>query len=244
MNLKDLIAKQQPQAERRSEARSEAPRLGSIVNTNDSSKEASPPTHEVEDSAAAPSETESEKPKFKLGAAPKKLALTTLPKAAAAQPTKQVDVVDSMDLSSLASLDTTSIPEAGPAAQAFPDEIEATAPARELPADLSAQQLNFVESLDVIYTVLHDPDMMGQAIRSVMQELQESPEFIQLVSDHDVHTMIKAIRNVMGIAKIRKEEKSTKRTAGTRTKRTAASKFDADTLDSLNELFAGMPSDD
>ena len=244
MNLKDLIAKQQPQAERRSEARSEAPRLGSIVNTNDSSKEASPPTHEVEDSAAAPGETESEKPKFKLGAAPKKLALTTLstPKVSPAE--QKVDVVDSMDLSSLASLDVGEIPESGKTTPAFPDEIEATAPARELPADLSAQQLNFVESLDVIYTALHDPDMMGQAIRSVMQELQESPEFIQLVSDHDVHTMIKAIRNVMGIAKIRKEEKSTKRTAGTRTKRTASSKFDEETLSSLNELFAGMPSDD
>src|SRR3546814_1089660 len=76
------------------------------------------------------------------------------------------------------------------------DLIEATAPARELPADLTAQQLQFVESLDVIYTVLHDADMLGQSIRSVMQELQENKEFIQLVSDHDIHTMIKAIRNV------------------------------------------------
>src|SRR3546814_4821872 len=76
----------------------------------------------------------------------------------------------------------------------FPDEIEATAPARELPADLTAQQLQFVESLDVIYTVLHDADMLGHSIRSVMQELQENKEFIQLVSDHDIHTMINAIR--------------------------------------------------
>src|SRR3546814_17734768 len=53
-----------------------------------------------------------------------------------------------------------------------------------------------------------------QSIRSVMQELQENKEFIQLVSDHDIHTMIKAIRNVTGVAKIRKEEKSSKRTTG------------------------------
>src|SRR3546814_13501044 len=95
-------------------------------------------------------------------------------------------------------------------------------PIWELPADLTAQQLQFVESLDVIYTVLHDADMLGQSIRSVMQELQENKEFIQLVSDHDIHTMIKAIRNVMGVAKIRKEEKSSKRKTGG-AKRTARS---------------------
>src|SRR5690606_24718869 len=113
-----------------------------------------------------------------------------LPKAADPKPaTKTVDV-DSLDLSSLASLDVSEIESSQPDAPAFPDEIEATAPARELPPELTQQQLQFVESLDVIYTVLHDPDMLGQSIRMIMQELQENKEFIQLVSDHDVHTMI------------------------------------------------------
>src|SRR3546814_7104023 len=67
--------------------------------------------------------------------------------------------------------------------------------------------------------------MLGQSIRSVMQELQENKEFIQLVSDHDIHTMIKAIRNFIGVAKIRKEDKSSKRKTGG-AKRTASSKFD------------------
>src|SRR3546814_1083860 len=99
-----------------------------------------------------------------------------------------------MDLSALAGLDVSGIESLDEPTERsqFPDEIEATAPARELPADLTAQQLQFVESLDVIYTVLHDADMLGQSIRSVMQELQENKEFIQLVSDHDIHTMIKA----------------------------------------------------
>src|SRR3546814_9269432 len=70
-----------------------------------------------------------------------------------------------------------------------------------------------------------------------MQELQENKEFIQLVSDHDIHTMIKAIRNVMGVAKIRKEEKSSKRKTGD-AKRTASSKFDADTLSQLDAMMA------
>src|SRR3546814_16818941 len=74
------------------------------------------------------------------------------------------------------------------------------------------------------------------SIRSVMQELQENKEFIQLVSDHDIHTMIKAIRNVMGVATIRKAEKSSKRKTGG-AKRTDSSKFDADTLRQLDDLM-------
>src|SRR3546814_10412199 len=121
-----------------------------------------------------------------------------------------------MDLSALAGLDVSGIESLDEPTERsqFPDEIEATAPARELPADMTAQQLQFVESLDVIYTVLHDEDMLGQSIRSVMQELQENKEFIQLVSDHDINTLIKTKRNVMGVAKIRTAEKSTKRKTG------------------------------
>src|SRR3546814_11174074 len=114
-----------------------------------------------------------------------------------------------MDLSALAGLDVSGIESLDEPTERsqFPDEIEATAPARELPADLTAQQLQFVESLDVIYTVLHDADMLGQSIRSVMQELQENKEFIQLVSDNEIQTMIKAIRNLIGVAKIRTEDR-------------------------------------
>src|SRR3546814_1170370 len=78
--------------------------------------------------------------------------------------------------------------------------------------------------------------MLGQSIRSVMQELQENKEFIQLVSDHDIHTMIKAIRNVMGVAKIRKEEKSSKRKTGG-AKRTASSKRSEEHTSELQSLM-------
>ena len=151
-----------------------------------------------------------------------------------------------LDLSALASLDTSDIPEqasSGQAAMQFPDEIEATAPVRELPEDLTAQQTTFIESLDTIYTVLHDPELLGQSIRMVMQELQENPEYTKLISDHDVHTMIKSIRNVMGITKIRKEEKATKRGTGGR-KSSASSKLDADTLAQLDAMMANSKAFD
>lgn len=155
-------------------------------------------------------------------------------------------IPDDLDLSALASLDTSEIPateKTGSNAMQFPDEIEATAPVRELPEDLTAQQTQFIESLDTIYSVLHDPDMLGQSIRMVMQELQENPEYTKLISDHDVHTMIKSIRNVMGITKIRKAEKAAKRGTGTR-KSTAAGKFDADTMAQLDAMMAGSKAFD
>ncbi len=176
---------------------------------------------------------------LKLGSLPKK-SPTPVQSAASAIP-------DDLDLSALASLDTSEIPvdetERASSAMQFPDEIEATAPVRELPEDLTAQQLGFVESLDVIYQVLHDPELLGGSIRMVMQELQVNPEYTKLVSDHDVHTMIKSIRNVMGITKIRKDEKSAGRAKGGR-KTSASSKFDADTMAQLDAMMAGSKAFD
>src|SRR3546814_8233268 len=89
-----------------------------------------------------------------------------------------------MDLSALAGLDVSGIESLDEPTERsqFPDEIEATAPARELPADLTDQQLQLVESLDVIYTVLHDADMLGQPIRSVMEQLDRKSK--RLNSSH------------------------------------------------------------
>lgn len=92
----------------------------------------------------------------------------------------------------------------------FDDEIEATAPDRALEPDLTAQQLAFVESLDGIYPVLHDPELFGQAVRTIMMELGDNPEYKKLIADQDVHTMIRGMRNTMGLARIRKQEKSRK----------------------------------
>lgn len=171
------------------------------------------------------------------------LKLGSLPPKAAAP---AASIPDDLDLSSLASLDTSEIPLSDSkesSAMQFPDEIEATAPIRELPDDLTGQQLSFIESLDTIYSVLHDPEMLGQSIRMVMQELQSNPEYTKLISDHDVHTMIKSIRNVMGITKIRKDEKSAKRGTGGK-KSSASSKFDADTMAQLDAMMAGSKAFD
>jgi hypothetical protein len=105
------------------------------------------------------------------------------------------------------------------------DEIEATAPDRELPEDITPDMEGFVESLNAMYLVLNDTDMFAQSIRQIMMELQENPEYEKLISDQDVHVMIRAMRNTMGLAKIRKQAKQRK--GGTGTKARAPSKKQA-----------------
>ena len=121
----------------------------------------------------------------------------------------------------------------------FLDEIEATAPERSITPDLTPQQMNFIESLDSIYPVLHDPDLFGQAVRVIMLEMQENPEYKKLISDQDVATMIRGMRNTMGLARIRKQEKSRK--SGGAAKKSSRSKSSVSDEDMalLDKLMGG-----
>lgn len=96
----------------------------------------------------------------------------------------------------------------------FIDEIEATAPDRELPEDATAGMRDFVENLDSIYLILNDTEMFGQSVRTIMMELQENPEYEKLISDTDVHVMIRAMRNTMGLARVKKQSKQRKVASG------------------------------
>jgi hypothetical protein len=125
----------------------------------------------------------------------------------------------------------------------FDDEIEATAPERALEPDLTVQQLAFVESLDGIYPVLHDPDLFGQAVRIIMLEMQEHPEYKKLLADQDVHTMIRGMRNTMGLARIRKVEKSRKAGgAGKKASRSKSAVSDED-MALLDAVMGGFGDD-
>jgi hypothetical protein len=145
-------------------------------------------------------------------------------------------------LDDIAGLDESSTPAIAhgerETASGFMDEIEATAPDRDLPADLESNQLIFVESLDNIYQVLNDPELFGQAVRVIMTELQENPEYIKLISDQDVHTMIAAMRNTMGLARIKKQSKS--RTA----KNTSTAKKKGAVSDDMMRLLDSLGGDD
>lgn len=147
------------------------------------------------------------------------------------------------DLDNMANFDLSSVDEVespDPAEfSGFFDEIEATAPDRDLSPDLTPGQLGFVESLDSIYLILNDSDMFAQSVRTIMMELQENPEYLQLVSDTDVHVMIRAMRNTMGLARIRKQQKQRKTGTG---KSRAPSKKQA-LMDKALGLSIGMDID-
>lgn len=141
-----------------------------------------------------------------------------------------------LSLDDLAGLDETVTP-AIVKTSVFIDEIEATAPERALPEDVTAEQISFIESLDNLYTVVNDTELLGQSVRLIMMELQEKPEYMKLVNDQDVHTLILAARNVMGLARIRKQEKSRKTPAGGR--KSKSKDISDDDLELLNSMGFG-----
>lgn len=120
----------------------------------------------------------------------------------------------------------------------YEDEIPATAPERELPEEMTEGMTKFVESLDTIYRVLSDPELMSQAIRNIMMELQNNKQYIKLIADDDVAVMIRGMRESMGLARIRKEEGKAKRAGGSAAGRKANPKND-DMMDSLLAIAGG-----
>lgn len=89
----------------------------------------------------------------------------------------------------------------------FADETPANAPTRELPDDLSKEQLDFVSMIDNVYGILHEPEMLAGVIRNIMVELQSNPQYIKLICDEDVRTWVRAMRDSMGLARVKKAEK-------------------------------------
>lgn len=70
-----------------------------------------------------------------------------------------------------------------------------------------------------------------------MIELQENQEYEKLLSDSDVHTMIRGMRRTMGLARVRKQEKSRKAKTNTNARKKAGVSDDAMAL--LNGLMGG-----
>jgi hypothetical protein len=120
----------------------------------------------------------------------------------------------------------------------FDDETPATAPTRDLPPDLTKQQQQFVALINDVYTIVHDPELLGNVIRSIMIELKSNPQYMKLVAPDDVHMWVRAMRDSMGIARIKKESKGKGR--GTASKGGGKSGVDADMLAAFDELGVNL----
>lgn len=152
-------------------------------------------------------------------------------------PPKEAEVTSSgPDLDSLLNHEDGGAAPAPARLSRFADEEPAIAPNRDLEG-LEKQQLMFVESLDSVYKIIHDPELLGGIIKNIMMELAQKPEYRKLIQPKDIHTMIKGMRESMGMARIKKEESKAKRGGG---RKTTKKVDDLDTLAALDEAFAGV----
>lgn len=140
--------------------------------------------------------------------------------------------VEGMTLDSLADMDISDINEQSTPhpLHTFDDEIPCTAPERDLPEDLTEGQRQFVAQIDSIYEIMHDPELFGNMVKIIMQEMNENPDYVNLMADDDVHALIRGLRSSMGLAKIKKAEKSVK---GRAAKKATPATAMAGTLDEL-----------
>jgi len=145
-------------------------------------------------------------------------------------------VVASVGLS-LESLSESTEEGVAPVTQSgYADETPATAPTRELPEGVTKEELNFLETVDSIYNILHDPDLLGGVVRNILIELKSHPEYMRLVAPEDVRQWVRGMRESMGLAKIKKTEAKAKRSGGSGSK---SKLIDNDMLADLDALSKG-----
>lgn len=128
-------------------------------------------------------------------------------------PTPTPAPIREITLDTLDSIELPDIEEREVKRSHFDDETPATLPMRNLPEDIDSGQLNFVEMIDSVYGMLHEPELLSSVIRSIMIELQENKQYITLIANEDVQTWIRAMRDGMGLARVKKTEKKAKTSA-------------------------------
>lgn len=135
--------------------------------------------------------------------------------ATKAVPPEEVAEPAEMDLAGLADLEDEGIaPRQAGSFSGFADEIEATAPTREMPEDVEKGMKQFVEQMDSVYGLLQEPELLGAVIRNIMVELKSFPHYAKMIAPEDVRVWIRSMRATMGLAKIRKQETQSKRKTG------------------------------
>lgn len=95
------------------------------------------------------------------------------------------------------------------------DEISAERPIRDIPNDAEKEMVALLANLDAMYDMIHDPEMMGMALKSFMNELASYPQYRQQIQPADVRLIIQASRRAGATARVKKAEKKTTRGTGT-----------------------------
>lgn len=215
------------------QAGSAAQPTGSASQSTQIPAEATPPSD-------APNEAQAAKPK--LGFLAKQLVKTPTAAAIATVESKAEPLGEEFDLSDLSAFEGDGKQTRG--GSGFADELsalEATKPDRVVPDDADKGMLQFVSTMDSVYEVLDEPDMLGAVIRNIMVELKSYPHYAKMIAPEDVRTWVKSMRATMGLAKIKKTEAKTKRASGA-SKSKGSKHVDADMESAFKDL--GINFDD
>lgn len=114
-----------------------------------------------------------------------------------------------------------------------PEESLPSAPPRELPDNISEQQQKFVDALDGIHKAFQDPEILSNMLRTVMVELQETPELMELVEKEDLQMMVRGMRETLGYIRQTKAKKKRKAGGAKKGKKNALTTDEIDELDAL-----------
>ena len=146
------------------------------------------------------------------------------------------DKLDALESASGAAKAITAAPKSQ-----FSDETSADMPLRdarlidelveseEEPEALRKKMKSFEASLDSVYKLVHDPELLRDVISNLMIELKTNPQYIKLVAPTDIRVWIRSMREAMGLAQIKKTEKKA-------TRKKSAPKVDTDMLADLEAL--------
>jgi hypothetical protein len=143
-----------------------------------------------------------------------------------------IDSLDALDSSE----DAGTSRDSGSGVSYFADETPADKPTRELPEGLTKEQMGFIGTLDSVYEIIHDPDLLGGVIRNIMVELKSNPEYTKLIAPEDVRVMVRGMRESMGLARVKKTEAKAKRSGGSKKSKAV----DIDMLADLDSIVGGI----
>lgn len=228
MSLADLVAKQKAaQAAKQNDA-------GSGDSSGEIRENAGSLSSEHKQTEAGSNPAPAIKPgiKFKLGA-PKKV---TSSDSATLEPTPKAEEEDRVQ-ESTPTEQVSESDDIAPKQESLPGEVPALESNREFPDDATEDMKQFGALVDSVPDLFDDPQVMQQVIRSIMVELQQNPEFMEVMTDEDVNTMIRGMRDVLGLAHVKKVAAKKKAGGSTRKKKSALS--DEQTAE-LDNLFAKL----
>lgn len=116
----------------------------------------------------------------------------------------------------------------------MPGEVPASSANESQPGDMDAKMQAFKALVDKVPTLFDDADLMGQALRKIMSDLQTNPEFFEMLVDENIHNMVRGFKDTMGAAQIKAQAKKKP------SSRSKPSKLDANDLGELDNMLAQM----